>query len=147
MPVPSPCASRPWRLWSALAAAAALLLAPAPAQARPGVTVAEFNDATGRSYGERARTAIVRALADADSVELVPFAKVKTIAANRRIRPLDLAKPKILGKMSQIAGAETVVVCKVGKRAYLAVNKLQASGFADVKILDGGVTAWPFESE
>ena len=58
--------------------------------------------------------------------------------------PLD----ELSGRLGELdPEAETVVICKVGKRAYLAANKLQASGFSDVKILDGGVTAWPFELE
>lgn len=40
----------------------------------------------------------------------------------------------------------TVVVCKVGKRAYSAALQLQRHGFTDVCILDGGMTAWPYET-
>jgi rhodanese-related sulfurtransferase len=38
----------------------------------------------------------------------------------------------------------TVVVCKVGRRAYAAALQLQRMGFRDVRILDGGMTAWPY---
>jgi NADPH-dependent 2,4-dienoyl-CoA reductase/sulfur reductase-like enzyme/rhodanese-related sulfurtransferase len=41
----------------------------------------------------------------------------------------------------------TVVVCKVGRRAYGAALQLQRNGFSDVRILDGGMTAWPYETE
>ncbi|MHB0936224.1 MAG: FAD-dependent oxidoreductase [Armatimonadota bacterium] len=41
----------------------------------------------------------------------------------------------------------TVVICKVGRRAYAAALQLQQYGFADVRILDGGITAWPYETE
>ncbi len=41
----------------------------------------------------------------------------------------------------------TVVVCKVGRRAYSAALQLQRAGFTDVRILDGGMTAWPFATE
>lgn len=42
---------------------------------------------------------------------------------------------------------ETVVVCKIGLRAYLAYTTLKHLGFDNIKILDGGVAAWPFELE
>ncbi|MDI3481834.1 MAG: hypothetical protein PWQ97_1489 [Tepidanaerobacteraceae bacterium] len=40
---------------------------------------------------------------------------------------------------------ETVVVCKIGLRAYLAYLTLKHLGVQKLKILDGGVTAWPFD--
>ena len=52
---------------------------------------------------------------------------------SERIGELDPAKP-------------TVVVCKVGRRAYGAALTLQQRGFADVKVLDGGMSAWPYET-
>jgi NADPH-dependent 2,4-dienoyl-CoA reductase/sulfur reductase-like enzyme/rhodanese-related sulfurtransferase len=42
---------------------------------------------------------------------------------------------------------ETVVVCKLGKEAYLTLLKLKAMGFEDVKILEGGMDAYPYETE
>lgn len=42
---------------------------------------------------------------------------------------------------------ETVVVCKLGLRAYLAYITLKHLGVKNLRILDGGVTAWPFELE
>jgi len=41
----------------------------------------------------------------------------------------------------------TVVVCKVGRRAYSAALLLQRQDFSDVRILDGGMSAWPYEKE
>lgn len=41
---------------------------------------------------------------------------------------------------------QTVVVCKVGKNAYLSYLKLKEMGFKDVKILEGGMTAYPYET-
>jgi len=41
----------------------------------------------------------------------------------------------------------TVIVCKVGRRAYAAALQLQRQGFTQVAILDGGMTAWPYETE
>jgi len=41
---------------------------------------------------------------------------------------------------------DIVVVCKVGRRAYLAYAALKRRGFGSVRILDGGMTAWPYET-
>lgn len=38
-----------------------------------------------------------------------------------------------------------IVVCKVGKRAYLTLAKLQRLGFTDLAILEGGLEAYPYE--
>lgn len=41
---------------------------------------------------------------------------------------------------------ETIIlVCKVGKRAFLAYRKLQALGFTDLKVLEGGTCAYPYK--
>lgn len=42
---------------------------------------------------------------------------------------------------------ETVLVCKVGKNAFLSYIKLKELGFENVKILEGGMNAYPFERE
>jgi len=41
---------------------------------------------------------------------------------------------------------ETIIVCKVGKNAYLSYIKLKEMGFKNVKILEGGMTAYPYET-
>ncbi|HYE82721.1 MAG TPA: FAD-dependent oxidoreductase [Clostridia bacterium] len=41
---------------------------------------------------------------------------------------------------------ETIVlVCKVGRRAFLAYLKLQELGFRNIRILEGGITAYPYK--
>jgi rhodanese-related sulfurtransferase len=42
---------------------------------------------------------------------------------------------------------ETVLVCKIGKNAYLAYLKLKELGFEQLRILEGGMNAYPFERE
>ena len=43
---------------------------------------------------------------------------------------------------------ETVIlVCKVGKRAFLAYLKLKQQGFENIKILEGGINAYPYKVE
>jgi NADPH-dependent 2,4-dienoyl-CoA reductase/sulfur reductase-like enzyme/rhodanese-related sulfurtransferase len=43
---------------------------------------------------------------------------------------------------------ETVLlVCKVGKRAFLAYLKLKQQGFENLKVLEGGINAYPYKVE
>jgi len=42
---------------------------------------------------------------------------------------------------------EIIAFCKVSLRGYEAALILKAAGFADVKVLDGGVAMWPYEKE
>jgi len=42
-------------------------------------------------------------------------------------------------------GKKIVTLCKAGLRAYEAQTILDGSGFKDVRIMDGGVEAWPYE--
>lgn len=43
-------------------------------------------------------------------------------------------------------GKETVLVCKIGKNAYLSYIKLKEMGFKNIKVLEGGMTAYPYET-
>jgi rhodanese-related sulfurtransferase len=38
-----------------------------------------------------------------------------------------------------------IVVCKVGKRAFLSYQKLKNMGFTNLKILEGGTCAYPYK--
>jgi rhodanese-related sulfurtransferase len=43
---------------------------------------------------------------------------------------------------------ETVIlVCKVGKRAFLSYLKLKQQGFENIKVLEGGMSAYPYKVE
>jgi rhodanese-related sulfurtransferase len=55
--------------------------------------------------------------------------------------PLDSLSPQAVKDAS--AGADQcVLICHSGKRAERAYEKLHAAGCANLRILDGGVTAW-----
>ncbi|MDI6600617.1 MAG: FAD-dependent oxidoreductase [Thermoanaerobacteraceae bacterium] len=41
---------------------------------------------------------------------------------------------------------EIVLVCKIGKRAYMAYRILSQMGFENIRILDGGISSYPFET-
>lgn len=43
--------------------------------------------------------------------------------------------------------SEVVAVCKIGLRGYEASVILKGQGFNDVKVLEGGITAWPFQRD
>lgn len=56
-----------------------------------------------------------------------------------------------LGKLRERAGElprdkEIITYCKVSLRGYEATKILEAAGFNDVKFMDGGVAAWPYET-
>jgi rhodanese-related sulfurtransferase len=39
------------------------------------------------------------------------------------------------------------LVCKVGKRAFLGYLDLKQLGFENIKVLEGGINAYPYEVE
>jgi len=43
---------------------------------------------------------------------------------------------------------ETIIlVCKVGKRAYLSYLRLKKLGFTNLRVLEGGICAYPYKLE
>jgi len=42
---------------------------------------------------------------------------------------------------------EIIAFCAISLRAYAACLTLQAKGFQNVKFMDGGMAAWPYETE
>jgi rhodanese-related sulfurtransferase len=40
---------------------------------------------------------------------------------------------------------EIVTFCKASLRGYEAAEILHGAGFPNVRVMDGGITAWPFE--
>jgi NADPH-dependent 2,4-dienoyl-CoA reductase/sulfur reductase-like enzyme/rhodanese-related sulfurtransferase len=58
----------------------------------------------------------------------IPFEEL-----SQRFNEIDKNKPAVL-------------ICKVGRRAYSAYLQLQRMGYDNIAILDGGMSAWPFET-
>lgn len=54
---------------------------------------------------------------------------------------------KRLEEMPKDKNAEIITWCKISLRGYEAALILQANGFTNVKVLEGGIMAWPFERE
>ena len=53
-----------------------------------------------------------------------------------QLMPLDRLRAE------EIKGDSCVLVCRSGKRAAQAKEKLEAAGYANLRLLEGGVTAW-----
>jgi hypothetical protein len=98
------------------------------AAARPAVTIAEFTDAAGRTRpGSQPRDEIYLAVQRADTVDLVPFAKVKAAAARKGVRVADLSRPAKLAQVAYAVGADAVVTGFVARGA-LQVRIFDSAG-------------------
>ncbi len=42
---------------------------------------------------------------------------------------------------------EIIVYCKISLRGYEAARIIQANGWTNVKVMEGGIMAWPFHRE
>ncbi len=54
---------------------------------------------------------------------------------------------KRLNELPEDKRKEIVTFCKISLRGYEAAVLLQAHGYTNVKVLEGGIMAWPFEKE
>jgi len=52
-----------------------------------------------------------------------------------------------LHEMPKDKNKEIITLCKISLRGYEAAVLLKAHGYTNVKILEGGIAAWPFERE
>jgi NADPH-dependent 2,4-dienoyl-CoA reductase/sulfur reductase-like enzyme/rhodanese-related sulfurtransferase len=77
------------------------------------------------------------------------FLDVRSPAEHQQVRlpgstliPLGALRAR-LGELPK--DKEIVTFCKISLRGYEAAKILQAAGFANVRVMDGGVVVWPFE--
>ncbi len=54
---------------------------------------------------------------------------------------------KRLDEIPQDRDAEIVCYCKISLRGYEAARLLEARGWKNVKVMEGGIMAWPFPRE
>lgn len=54
---------------------------------------------------------------------------------------------KRLNELPEDKNKEIITFCKISLRGYEAAVLLQANGYTNVKVLEGGIMAWPFEKE
>ena len=57
------------------------------------------------------------------------------------------AMRKRLNELPPDKDKEIIVYCKISLRGYEAVSILKAAGYTNVKVMEGGVVAWPYPRE
>jgi rhodanese-related sulfurtransferase len=60
--------------------------------------------------------------------------------------PLDMLR-KHLHELPPEKNREIVVYCKTGPRSYEAALFLESQGWDNIKVMEGGITAWPYQRE
>jgi rhodanese-related sulfurtransferase len=61
---------------------------------------------------------------------------------------VNIPEPQLKVRLDEIPTDKNVVlVCKVGKRAYLSFKALRALGYTNIAILEGGINAYPYTLE
>jgi len=51
---------------------------------------------------------------------------------------------KRLGELPEDKDTEIICYCKISLRGYEAARLLEARGWRNVKVMEGGIIAWPF---
>lgn len=54
---------------------------------------------------------------------------------------------KRLGELPDDKGLEIITYCKISLRGYEAALILEANGYKNVKVMEGGIMAWPYQRE
>lgn len=52
-----------------------------------------------------------------------------------------------LSELPEDKSTEIVTYCKISLRGYEAARTLIANGFTNVKVMEGGIMAWPYHRE
>jgi rhodanese-related sulfurtransferase len=68
------------------------------------------------------------------------------LGIGERLIPLGQLR-KRLDEMPLDKEVEIIVWCKISLRGYEAALILQANGYKNVKVLEGGIMAWPYKRE
>lgn len=68
------------------------------------------------------------------------------LGIGERLVPLGQLRNR-LGEMPEDKSREIITWCKISLRGYEAALILQANGYTNVKVLEGGIVAWPWSRE
>ncbi len=72
--------------------------------------------------------------------------EVMRLGIGERYLPLGVLRER-LGELPEDKSAEIVCYCKVALRGYEAALILEAAGYTNVKVMEGGILAWPYPRE
>ena len=61
--------------------------------------------------------------------------------------PKAAAKARRLGELPADKNSEIICYCKISLRGYEAALVLEAHGWKNVHVMEGGVMAWPYARE
>ncbi len=78
-------------------------------------------------------------------VREIPEYMISTIPGSLNISMTDF-EGRLL-ELEALKDKEVVILCNVGRRAYESFLRLKHMGFGNLSVLEGGMKAWPFESE
>ena len=68
------------------------------------------------------------------------------IGIGETLIPLGALRKRI-GELPKDSNKEIVCFCKISLRGYEAALVLEANGYKNVKVMEGGLMAWPYERE
>lgn len=68
------------------------------------------------------------------------------LGIGEKLIPLGQLRNRI-NELPEDKNAEIITWCKISLRGYEAALILQANGYKDVKVLEGGIMAWPYKRE
>lgn len=68
------------------------------------------------------------------------------LGIGEHLMPLGALRSR-LGELPQDKNAEIVCYCKISLRGYEAARVLESKGWTNVKVMEGGIMAWPYPRE
>jgi NADPH-dependent 2,4-dienoyl-CoA reductase/sulfur reductase-like enzyme/rhodanese-related sulfurtransferase len=72
--------------------------------------------------------------------------EVSRLGLGETLIPLGMLR-KRLNELPEEKGKEIIVYCKISLRGYEAALIIESQGWTNVKVLEGGIMAWPFAKE
>jgi NADPH-dependent 2,4-dienoyl-CoA reductase/sulfur reductase-like enzyme/rhodanese-related sulfurtransferase len=115
------------------------------------VVITAANVMLNKLGGKMIGTSVVQCKERADKGEEIQLVDVRP-PEEFTVAHIEGSKNIPWGKLREKIGEldkkkETIVICKIGRSSYGASLTMHNEGFKDVKVLEGGMTVWPFDAE